>query len=115
MSQPTRRAILGGLAAAATVGWSTGARAAVAVSAQRVRPGAALTLSCPGADRFELRFGAGPRREMAAPGGRLALSAPGGWTGTTWTPLQIVPCRAGRPVGPAVEVLVFTRPPLFGS
>ncbi len=114
MSGFTRRTMLGGLAAAATVGWARSGRAAVRVSAQRVRPGAALTLACAGAEAFELRFGDGSPRLVAARGGRLRVGAPGGWSAETWTPLRIVPLADGRPLGPAAEVLVFTRAPLYG-
>lgn len=115
MSRPTRRAMLGGLAAAATVGWAATGRASVRVSAERVRAGAALTLACPGADAFELRFGDLMTRVVPAPGGRLVLGAPGGWSEATWTPLHIVPLLDGAPRGPAARVLVFTRAPLYGA
>jgi len=115
VSGPTRRALLGGLAAAATVGWTAGASAAVRVSAHRVRPGADLRLRCPAADGFELRFGDRVTRVVPAADGRLRIGAPRGWSDRTWTPLRIVPLEAGRPVGPAAEVLVFTRAPIFGA
>lgn len=127
MSRPTRRAVLGGLgglgglAAVATVGWTSAARAsgdgqsAVHLSATRIRPGAEVTLSCAAADAFGLTFGERPPRTVPAPDGRLTVGAPGGWGHDPWTPLRIVPLRAGRPVGPVAEVLVFTRPPIFGA
>lgn len=116
MSRPTRRAILGGLAAAATVGWAgAGEAATVRVSASRVRPGATLRLRCPGADGFELRFGDGAPRTVEARDGALSLAAPAGWGPRDWTPIRIVPTRLGRPIGPAAEVAVLTRPPVFGA
>lgn len=117
MNGPTRRAVLGGLAAASTVGWRAAqARGAptLSISATRVRPGARVTLDCADADGFELTFGE-MARSVAAPGGRVVVEAPRGWTDDDWTPMRIVPVRGARPVAPAAEVAVFTRPPLFGG
>lgn len=117
MSRPTRRAMIGGLAAAATVGWTAGraVAAAVEVSAERVRPGAELRLRCPGAQAFELTFGATPTRVVPAVGGRVRVAVPRGWNRSAWTALRIVPTREGRPAGPPAEVQVFTRSPIFGG
>ncbi len=130
MSRPTRRMVLGGLgglgglAAATTVGWPSLARAArapadepatVDVSARRIRPGAQIGLRCPAADAFRFSFGERTPRTVSAPDGRLTVGAPAGWGRVAWTPLQIVPLRGDRPIGPAAEVLVFTRPPIFGA
>lgn len=112
---PTRREVVGalGLAAVATVCWSS--ERAPEVSAARIRPGAAVTLRCAGADAYELRFGGGAVRRVAAPGGHLVFAAPTVWRADTWTALTALPLAAGRPLAEAAEVAVFTRRPVFGA
>lgn len=114
MSGPTRRAVLGGLGAAVTIGWaSKSARATI--SAERVRPGAKLTLRCPDADGFALTFGGGAPRRVDAPTGQVVIGAPRVFTDDDWTAITVVPTRGGRPVAAAAEVAVYTRAPSFGG
>ena len=61
-----RRELLGALAGACVV-WPGAGRATARVSATRVRPGALVTLRCPGADAYEVSAaGCAPPRVPAA-------------------------------------------------
>lgn len=114
-AEMTRREVVGALAvaaAAATVSWR---ETRPAVSASRVRPGAVVTLRCPGADAYALRFGDGEPRHVEAPGGRLVFEAPRVFAAATWTPIVVAPLADGRPHGEPAEVAVFTRRPTFGA
>lgn len=114
--RPTRRQLVGllaGAAAVATVQWARSRRPER--SAERVRPGAAVTLRCPDADAYELSFGDRPPVRVEARGGTLVVEAPAEWRRETWTALVARPLAAGRPIAEAAEVAVYTRRPLFGA
>lgn len=116
MTGPTRRQLVGllaGATAVVTVQWIRARRPTA--SAQRVRPGAAVTLHCPGADAYELTFGDRPAARVEAPGGRVVVEAPAVWRAETWTDLVARPLADGRPIGAPAAVAVFTRTPSFGA
>lgn len=111
--KPTRRQMLGVLAATGAVTWLADGRARA--SARRVRPGADITLRCPGADAFRVQMGADRPQMLDAPSGALVFAAPGGDPRVSFTRLRATPLIDGRPVGEAVEVAVFTRRPGYGA
>lgn len=111
---PTRRQLLGALAAAATVTW-TGAEARAAVSAERVRPGAALTLACPGADGFLVAGPDGTALHVPAPGGRARFPAPAFPADGDWCTLTCTPVRRGSRAGAPATVEVLAAPVFFGA
>lgn len=107
----SRRELLGSLAAAVVV-WPGRGRAAARSSATRVRPGALVTLKCPGADGYLVRAdGCAPTRVSAE--GRCR--APRIRTTREWTVMRCTPLRDGRPVGDPVCVHVLTVAPGFGA
>lgn len=113
MSRPTRRQMLGALAAAGAITWVSDGHARA--SARRVRPGADITLRCPRADAFRVQMGDDRPQVLSAPGGAVVFAAPGGDPRVSFTALRATPLAAGRPVGEPVSVEVFTRRPGYGA
>ncbi len=106
-----RRELLGSLAAAVVV-WPGRGRAAAQASAARVRPGALVTLKCPGADGFLVEAeGCGPVR-IGADG---RCRAPRIRTECEWTVMRCTPLAGGRRVGDPAEVHVLTVMPEYGA
>jgi hypothetical protein len=115
-----RREALGVMAAAVLLAWrggravaTEGARAIADVP--RVRPGAPLGLTCPGADAFGLEAPSLPCLVVPAPGGRADTRAPLVEADGPWATLRCVPLRGGVPCGAPAEVQVLTASVLFGA
>lgn len=91
--------------AVATVHWPAGKHAATAP--ERVRCGTPITLAHADAQAFELSSPGRPTVQVAARRGRLTFRAPiaalPGFVSVTCIPLA-----DGAPIGPAVEVPVYT-------
>jgi hypothetical protein len=120
VSGPSRRETLGVLAGAAVLLWR-GARAEIVpdgravADAVRVRPGAPLTLTCPGADAFAVEAEGHEARVVAAVGGRAVVRAPRPDACGPWSTLRCRPLRRGVPCGEPAEVDVLCAPLLFGA
>jgi hypothetical protein len=114
----TRREALGALAGAVLLAWSGGRAQAMPralADLPRVRPGAALGLTCPGADAFALQADGRPAIVVPAPRGRAATPAPRLEAPGPWATLTCVPLRGGVPCGAPAEVQVLTAAVLFGA
>lgn len=91
--------------AVATVQWPSGRRAAEAP--ERVRCGTPVTLRHVDATAFELSSPGRPTVRVPARRGRLTFRAPIA-ARPGFVPVTCTPLADGAPVGPAVEVPVYT-------
>jgi len=116
-----RDALLTLAAAAATLMWSPRAHAAPAPAEPpaRVRAGARVTLTCPGATAFKVAFGAFGVAVIEAPEGTATFRVPvpdeDEAGADEWTSLCCTPTRGGHPIGAPRRVEVLTVPVSFGA